>query len=459
MRSIRTYLGKGAAPPLLIILMLSVCASSLALISCIDPNNPPRNRWGEWTRADNLKVAPQWTPDGRLIVFEHRETIYTVNAKGTKLKRITSGKDRDYERHEAPAISPDGTRIAYSTTRHKVRRSEGWIRNYDIEVMNLDGSNRKRLTTSRYWDLNPVWSDEGTKLIFSREPRSKHLTYGTYIVNDDGTEEEHVTWAMGHSHKPHRNGRYALVLSESELIHSKTGIWPEAEWEIKRTITLVDKGETFLATVNLDFSELIEHKRIPDVSFPNPGHPTFQRISMEEISGISWSPDGKKLAYIQKQHQPEDARKLIQHRKGHGPEPGSRLTLNMLNLADSKETAVELADTNCAGQLTWSPNGRHILMNSYAVCMADMETGKVTQFGLTSGESWPTTYRRGYQPPRASWSPRGDRIAIRNRCTQTKCLQHGGRDDVLIFGIEPDGTGATPLVQMDHKGNLKAAQK
>ena len=45
--------------------------------------------------------------------------------------------------------SPDGARIAF------VSRRDG---NYEIYVMNADGSGQTRLTNNSAWDLHPAWS-------------------------------------------------------------------------------------------------------------------------------------------------------------------------------------------------------------------------------------------------------------------------------------------------------------
>ena len=63
-----------------------------------------------------------------------------------------------------PSISPDGTRLAFSTLRHGDLRHGD---NYEIGVSNLDGSNYRRLTKTRYFEGNPVWSPDGTQIVFS----------------------------------------------------------------------------------------------------------------------------------------------------------------------------------------------------------------------------------------------------------------------------------------------------
>jgi TolB protein len=68
--------------------------------------------------------------------------IYVMNADGSGVRQVTTGGGAD------PAWSPDGTKIAFESDR------DG---NFEIYVMNSDGSDLRRLTTSPGDDLHPAW--------------------------------------------------------------------------------------------------------------------------------------------------------------------------------------------------------------------------------------------------------------------------------------------------------------
>ena len=417
-----------------------------------------------------------------MIVFQHRDTIYTVTTDGTKLKRLTSGDHDDYEVHQAPEVSPDGSRIVYSTTRHKLKNKDlGW-RNADIEVMDIDGSNRTRLTDSPAWELNPIWTDEGQTVTFIRKWVGGDEEDGAFTVNDDGTEERRVAWTYDHIHPvSHHNGRFAMVLSDDSRAYAATGAMPETWlWETKEKTAFDEKGDTFLATSDADLDNLIEHKRFPGVSFPNPDNPEFQSTSMEKVvGGITWSPNGDKLAYTSLRFDESQAEEVIAYEKRTSrPEPRGRKTLNILELVDSKERSIDLHDTGCGGDygyhpgihghdiydnavsLDWSPTGRYILINSWSrPCMVDLESEEVRPVGPTPAHRWIVKNPL----PRASWNPTTDRIAINTECkrggSRHNCPYPENQHDVLVFTVNPDGTGFMPLVRIDSKRKLKAAQK
>jgi plastocyanin len=134
---------------------------------------------------------PTWSPDGSRIAFASdldkdavnywNYEIYVMNADGSDLRRITNHPAVDY----TPAWSPDGTRIVFQSNRD-------WDANYgpsNIYVMNVDGSGVTRLTHDAVHDEGPVWSPDGTRIAFSSErtPSHPYSNRQIYAANADGS--------------------------------------------------------------------------------------------------------------------------------------------------------------------------------------------------------------------------------------------------------------------------------
>ena len=81
--------------------------------------------------------------------------IVTALPDGSNRAPVSHGPGKDLD----PAFSPDGSKIAFEST-----RTGGG----DIYVMNADGSGVVRLTTASTEDSQPTWSPDGTRIAFTR---------------------------------------------------------------------------------------------------------------------------------------------------------------------------------------------------------------------------------------------------------------------------------------------------
>jgi Tol biopolymer transport system component len=79
--------------------------------------------------------------------------IYVMNADGSDQRRLTRQPRTD----QRPSWSPDGAWIAFTSRR---KGSE------DVFVMRADGSDVRQLTTGRSNDFLPAWSPDGTQIVF-----------------------------------------------------------------------------------------------------------------------------------------------------------------------------------------------------------------------------------------------------------------------------------------------------
>jgi len=100
---------------------------------------------------------PSFLPGTDRLVFAISDVqghqIASVNLKGEDLQYLTRAAGTNCW----PACSPDGTRVAFGSSR------DG---DFEIYVMKSDGSNPRRLTASPGRDMRPVWSPDSKKLAF-----------------------------------------------------------------------------------------------------------------------------------------------------------------------------------------------------------------------------------------------------------------------------------------------------
>ena len=104
-------------------------------------------------------------PDGRIHIF-------TLDLGSGKVTQLTSGRNH----HDSnPRWSPDGTRIAFKSTRVNGQ--------FDVFVMNADGSNVTRLTDHPSNDHDPVWMPDGQSVIISSNRESREDLYRVWLAD------------------------------------------------------------------------------------------------------------------------------------------------------------------------------------------------------------------------------------------------------------------------------------
>jgi Tol biopolymer transport system component len=118
---------------------------------------------------------PPGRPTGKKIAFESSRAgnweIYVMNSDGTATTRLTNNPANDLQ----PAWSPDGKKIAFVSTRDSRFNSHD-----EIYVLNVTGSGVTRLTNNlpsqchsslftKCGESSPAWSPDGRRIVFAHQ--------------------------------------------------------------------------------------------------------------------------------------------------------------------------------------------------------------------------------------------------------------------------------------------------
>jgi len=199
-------------------------------------------------------VAPD--PAGRFIVFastRHRTTsdLYLQRTGSAAVTQLTSDPSNDV----MPAVSPDGTRLAYASD-----RAGTW----DLYLTDLNGGPTVRLTDDGSQNLHPSFSADGRRLVYcSRAPRrgASGGVWELVLIDLDRPGQRRL---VGHGLFP------AFSPAGDQIVYQRAR----------------ERGGRWFSLWTLDLTR------------ENPGPPTeIAASSNAALITPAWSPDGRRVVF------------------------------------------------------------------------------------------------------------------------------------------------------------------
>jgi dipeptidyl aminopeptidase/acylaminoacyl peptidase len=238
--------------------------TTVAFVSNLSGRN---NLWlvaseGGWpmqlTVSDQRQTSPTWSPDGKWIAYmsdydgDEQWDIFLVSPKTGQVVNLTNTREIA---EESPAWSPDGRYLAYMV---KPKTSSV----FEIDVYDTVLRDVKHLTTGTAKDrmnVAPIWSKDGKFIVYTQE-QSKGTDSNVFVVE--------VATAQSTLLTPH----------DGERTYSANDVSPDG----KSVLITSNAGDGYDNVGLLD----IASKKI-----------RWLTQDKWEISGESFSPDGKFLTY------------------------------------------------------------------------------------------------------------------------------------------------------------------
>ncbi len=284
------------------VIFLNCPAQNREIISRLEIVNVKSLKRKVVKQFDHRVEAPNWTPDGKFLIYNSAGLLYMIPAKGGEPSVINTGKIKSCNNDHV--ISPDGRMIAISAT-GSTGKSQIFIvpfnggepelitplgpsylhgispdgknflycaernNNYDVYVIPSAGGEEIRLTESPGLDDGPEYSPDG-KTIWFNSVRTGLMQ--VWRMNHDGTGQEQVTFDEANNWFPHISPDGKMVVF---LTYQKGDVDPGSHPANKNI-------EIRIITVN--------KRKIKTIVKLFGGQGT--------LNVNSWSPDSKNIAFV-----------------------------------------------------------------------------------------------------------------------------------------------------------------
>ena len=273
-------------------------------------------------------LQPQWSPDGTRIAFTAYDggnyEVFLMNADGSGLRNISNDPVPD----STPSWSPDGSRILFDSRRQG--RTE-------IYAFNVNTGDLRRLIAAETNTLvsSALWSPDGRSIVFNRNRGGS-----TPFPNLSVTVERGL-------YVSHANGRDARELLKSETSFSSV-MWSPDGTQLLFSTSLVEASDPDIYVVNIHDGEVRNLTQGEGASYE-----------------ARWSPDGSQIAFVSDRSGNPDI--FVMSADGSDVRP------------ISASSAVERFPQ-------WSPDGRFVAFHANRAGTVELYMAEVS-----SGEIWRLT--------------------------------------------------------------------
>lgn len=235
------------------------------------------------TFSNSYEESPDISPDGGRMAFvsysfgNPKPHLWTMSIDGANLTELCEGKN--------PKYSPDGNKILFITERiiKDKKQAQLWL-------INSNGSYLTHLFNCEADCMDANWSPDGKQIVFSTDRPGKDKKeegdFNIWLINSDGTGLTQLTGNSSYDGNPvfSRDGKFIYFVSNRGLIWN---IWKMKIFQEKDTLPVVVK-----AVPEEKIKQAEKEKIIP----PNPPVKVTAISSFNKIK-IYWRPAEWKAEY------------------------------------------------------------------------------------------------------------------------------------------------------------------
>ncbi len=298
-----------------------------------------------------------------------------------------------------PQISPDGKKIAFVVTEYFLEKGE---RNSEIYLINLDGSNLRRMTNNEAADFRPRWSPDGKTLIFLSSRAEGVQIWEMPVDGGEPTQLTHFYTGVSNAECSPDGKRIAFT----SMVLPECGADNDCNKEILESMKngpLQAHMADHLLFRHWNFWKdgkrthlFVFDKETEEITDLTPGDYDSPSFSLAGATGYAFSPDGKEICFVSNRD------------KNEAETTNKDLWIVPVTGGEAKN----ITDDNEAydGDPQYSPDGRYIAYRMQKVPTFESDKFRIALYDRKTGKKRIITDDFDYWMDDFTWSPDGKYI-------------------------------------------------
>lgn len=296
-----------------------------------------------------------------------------------------------------PQISPDRTKILYGVSYESVEQNKS---NLDLYVMNLDGSDNKRITKTPDSENGYTWIDGGKKIAFISPVDEKPQLW---IMNADGSGRKAVSnvenGIQGFLFSP--DEKKVVMIGTVKYNRTAQDIYPDLPKATGRVFDDImykhwDEWVTEIPHPLVGDFNGSEVSGVTDIMADEPYEAPMKPFG--GIESFAWSPDGSKLIYVSRK------------KTGKAYAQSTNSDLYQYDIATKKTINLTEGMMGYDTNPTYSPDGKYVAWLSMEHDGYESDKNRIFIMNMADGTKTDLTTDWDYTADAIAWNPNGKSI-------------------------------------------------